>query len=286
VLIVWDRIFGTFVEEQERRDVYGLAKPLGSFDPLLANYQHALRMMGIRQQEEHQHDQESRGAFNVHYFLSVFFTHRHNHRFVCEPIRWLRALLLPSAWTFSVPPSRPWKTREKFGTAAHNTPLRAVAIYTSVTFLAALLLLLQLLLQHQDLPYYHAVILMVSPLWSLVSIGMLNECHPYSLKTETRRVLVTCCWLLLFAALKTVASSGYDFPSGQGVVGVKAFNYVVFLEAPFFLSDELLTPRLCVMYAVMIFALWMAARNRIRRHYRIVREPSPHHLVINKLKIE
>lgn len=35
ILIVWDRLFGTYEEEVER-PVYGLTKPLGSFDPIWA----------------------------------------------------------------------------------------------------------------------------------------------------------------------------------------------------------------------------------------------------------
>src|ERR1700682_200383 len=35
----WDRLFGTFVEEREQ-PVYGLVKPLGSFDPIRAQAQH------------------------------------------------------------------------------------------------------------------------------------------------------------------------------------------------------------------------------------------------------
>jgi len=35
ILIVWDRLFGTFAEERER-PVYGLTKPLGSYNPLRA----------------------------------------------------------------------------------------------------------------------------------------------------------------------------------------------------------------------------------------------------------
>lgn len=36
-LIIWDRMFGTFVEEQEE-PVYGLTKPLSSWNPLWANF--------------------------------------------------------------------------------------------------------------------------------------------------------------------------------------------------------------------------------------------------------
>jgi sterol desaturase/sphingolipid hydroxylase (fatty acid hydroxylase superfamily) len=38
-LCIWDRLFGTFVEESEQ-PVYGLVKPLGSFDPMRAQAQH------------------------------------------------------------------------------------------------------------------------------------------------------------------------------------------------------------------------------------------------------
>jgi sterol desaturase/sphingolipid hydroxylase (fatty acid hydroxylase superfamily) len=38
-LCIWDRLFGTFVEEKEQ-PVYGLVKPLGSFDPMRAQINH------------------------------------------------------------------------------------------------------------------------------------------------------------------------------------------------------------------------------------------------------
>ena len=40
-LCVWDRLFGTFIPESEQ-PVYGLVKPLGSFDPIRAQVQHFL----------------------------------------------------------------------------------------------------------------------------------------------------------------------------------------------------------------------------------------------------
>ncbi len=38
VLIVWDRLFGTFRPEAERRDHYGLGKPLGTLDPVYTQF--------------------------------------------------------------------------------------------------------------------------------------------------------------------------------------------------------------------------------------------------------
>ncbi|WP_078082729.1 sterol desaturase family protein [Microbulbifer mangrovi] len=45
VLIIWDRLFGTYQEELETDPcIYGVRKPLNSFDPLAANLQHYKRM--------------------------------------------------------------------------------------------------------------------------------------------------------------------------------------------------------------------------------------------------
>lgn len=43
VLIVWDRLFGTFAQEREEC-VYGTVKPLGSFNPLWANLERPLAL--------------------------------------------------------------------------------------------------------------------------------------------------------------------------------------------------------------------------------------------------
>ena len=39
ILILWDRLFGSFAREEER-PVYGTTTPLGSFNPLWANFEH------------------------------------------------------------------------------------------------------------------------------------------------------------------------------------------------------------------------------------------------------
>ncbi|WKT60521.1 sterol desaturase family protein [Microbulbifer thermotolerans] len=45
VFIIWDRLFGTYQEELEEEPcIYGVRKPLNSFDPLAANLQHYKRM--------------------------------------------------------------------------------------------------------------------------------------------------------------------------------------------------------------------------------------------------
>ena len=40
VFIVWDRLFGTYIAEEQQHDWYGLAASVQSFDPLVLNTQH------------------------------------------------------------------------------------------------------------------------------------------------------------------------------------------------------------------------------------------------------
>ena len=44
VLIIWDRMFGTFRDEDMQLRSYGLAKPLQTFNPILANIEHFKRI--------------------------------------------------------------------------------------------------------------------------------------------------------------------------------------------------------------------------------------------------
>ena len=44
VLIIWDRIFGTFKAEDKQIRSYGLAKPLETFNPIIANFEHFIRI--------------------------------------------------------------------------------------------------------------------------------------------------------------------------------------------------------------------------------------------------
>ena len=46
VFIIWDRMFGTFVEEQERPN-YGITTPLKSWNPVYANFAHYFDLFGL-----------------------------------------------------------------------------------------------------------------------------------------------------------------------------------------------------------------------------------------------
>lgn len=47
LFIIWDRLFGTYSPELERRDYYGLAKQPNTFDPIRLNTNHLDRMADI-----------------------------------------------------------------------------------------------------------------------------------------------------------------------------------------------------------------------------------------------
>lgn len=49
VFIIWDKIFGTFKEEEER-PVYGITKPLNSWNPVYANFSHYVDLFGYVKQ--------------------------------------------------------------------------------------------------------------------------------------------------------------------------------------------------------------------------------------------
>ena len=45
MLVIWDRLFGTYAAEEVRKDLYGLAKQPNTFDPLALNLAHVRKML-------------------------------------------------------------------------------------------------------------------------------------------------------------------------------------------------------------------------------------------------
>lgn len=46
ILIIWDRMFGSFAQEEER-PTYGVTKPLASWNPVYANFAHYIDLAGV-----------------------------------------------------------------------------------------------------------------------------------------------------------------------------------------------------------------------------------------------
>lgn len=51
VFIIWDKMFGTFVEEEER-PTYGITKPVNSWNPVYANFAHYIDLYQYVKQSE------------------------------------------------------------------------------------------------------------------------------------------------------------------------------------------------------------------------------------------
>lgn len=92
VLIIWDRMFGTFVREGEQQEYYGLAKSHDSFDTVFANMEHFKRMIADG---------------NIARF---FFSRRTQHKWFFDPLVIFTTLPASSAesslWTVPSEPKR------------------------------------------------------------------------------------------------------------------------------------------------------------------------------------
>eukprot|EP00755_Sulcionema_specki_P028150 Sspe_Gene.89288::Locus_61076_Transcript_1_1_Confidence_1.000_Length_1490::g.89288::m.89288/K15537/AGMO; alkylglycerol monooxygenase len=127
VLILWDRLFGTFAPETEQRDHYGLAKQYTTFDPIQANVEHLQRLNS---------SYPASVPRDLRFFLSLLCKKRVSHRYVIDPAGLFRPLPTPtqSLWVL---PDRP--KRVKFNgvdPTAHHRPL---VIYQAFLALAGAL---------------------------------------------------------------------------------------------------------------------------------------------------
>eukprot|EP01038_Epipyxis_sp_PR26KG_P008986 gene8986-12119_t len=94
-LIIWDRLFGTFQSESiadanginqiDRSVIYGLAKPLNSFDPLYANINHPWKLLQILNEQYQATPMNKRSLLKLCVdFISVLFRKRVTHKWIIE----------------------------------------------------------------------------------------------------------------------------------------------------------------------------------------------------------
>lgn len=76
MFIIWDRMFGTYKPELQRKDYYGLAKQPNTFDPLKLNTNHFNRMADI----------DSGDGKHKSSILSNVFARRVPAKWVCNPM--------------------------------------------------------------------------------------------------------------------------------------------------------------------------------------------------------
>lgn len=137
-LIVWDRLFGTYADETER-PVYGITKPLASFDPLWAQ---------------------------VHYWVELARMTRAARR----PADKLRVWFASPAWRpegVEAPPAPPLEGRAKY-----DRPLtrRAVA-WVSTQYVFVIGLTFAIMMWHAVMPPFALALASLAVLGTLVAIG-------------------------------------------------------------------------------------------------------------------
>jgi alkylglycerol monooxygenase len=164
-LIIWDRMFGTFQAEEEE-PVYGLTKPLNSWNPLWAN---------------------------VHVWNDLF-------RDAWLAPRWtdkLRVWFMPPGWRpEGLPPNpRPPEVTRQTVIAYHTEIARGLNAYALAQFLAALLLAFGLMAVGESLGRGDVIVSAVFVLWALVNIGGIFERRRWALFSELLRLPVTAALL-------------------------------------------------------------------------------------------
>ena len=92
ILIIWDRMFGTFRSEKEQQDYYGLAKQYDTFDPVWANFEHIKRIV----------------CNKANAGFADLFKRRVKHKLVFEPLSVFKPLPPPvrSRWHVPKEPKR------------------------------------------------------------------------------------------------------------------------------------------------------------------------------------
>ena len=193
-LIIWDRMFGTFQAEEEE-PVYGLTKPLNSWNPLWAN---------------------------LHVWNDLF-------RDAWLAPRWsdkIRIWFMPPGWRpEGLPPNPgpPEVTRQNV--VAYNTTLpRALNTYALAQFVAALLLAFGLMAAGKSLARGEVIVAAVLVLWALLNIGGIFEHRRWALISELLRIPVTAA---LFAVRLPDGSSFLAVQAGLAMAVVALWLFLL-----------------------------------------------------------
>jgi sterol desaturase/sphingolipid hydroxylase (fatty acid hydroxylase superfamily)/poly(3-hydroxybutyrate) depolymerase len=153
-LVVWDRLFGTYAEEIAA-PVYGITKPLASFDPMWAQ---------------------------VHYWLDMARMIRASKK----PFEKLRVWFASPAWKPEgyVVAAPPIENRTKYD----HPVSRRLATYVFFQYALVVAATTALLTFHHGLPRNVVVLGVAAVLAALVAIGALLEHRPWAVRAELSRL--------------------------------------------------------------------------------------------------
>ncbi len=175
-LIVWDRMFGTFAREEDE-PVYGITRPLASFNPLWAN---------------------------VHYWAEMWDVARRARR----PLDRLRVLWMRPGWRprdLGGPVGPTEVDRASY--VKFDVPLgRAVKLYVLGHFALVLVATTLYLRQSDALAAEARVAGAAAVVWSLSSLGGLLDRRPWALPLEAARLALLGVWAALVPAAPGVVA--------------------------------------------------------------------------------
>jgi sterol desaturase/sphingolipid hydroxylase (fatty acid hydroxylase superfamily) len=152
VLIIWDRIFGTFQEEEETPE-YGITQPLHSFNPLWAN---------------------------VHHFSAMANT------VLNKPKVWSKALLASPRLFGKLLSQKSEEGRSEYEKKlSPNT-----SMFLIWHFVSGILQTLWLLSEAQNLPFVTLGLFLFSLIWHITNAGLMLDGKPIVTKLEALRLLI------------------------------------------------------------------------------------------------
>lgn len=170
-LIIWDRMFGTFQEEDEE-PVYGITKPLKSWNPAWANLHYWKELVDISSKANNWKDK-----------ALVFI----------KPPGWLPAYL--GGFEALREPDR--NTYRKYDVLLS----KSIAVYILIQFALQLGWATLLLFQSPKLEYLSLSIGVLSIIYSITAMGAMLEQRQVAMKTEWFRLLTGLVWMIIYPDL-------------------------------------------------------------------------------------
>ncbi|MCA9410748.1 MAG: sterol desaturase family protein [Candidatus Omnitrophica bacterium] len=212
VFIIWDRMFGTFQEEEED-PTYGIVTPLRSWNPVWGH---------------------------LHYWVRLFNLSRSAKRLKEKVLVWVKS---PPWLPEGVEPTPPERTVRYPAYQKFDIPIgKGLTAYTFLQFLSLMGLVSALMFTEQTLPFGEKLFAAAMILWALLSVGGLLERKRWALISEFFRVPA----MILFLSAGTIRMglvSSATIPMGVAfflTVGLLFFGWAISLRREF--SEPLLDP--------------------------------------------
>ncbi|WCL50404.1 sterol desaturase family protein [Leptospira sp. GIMC2001] len=172
IFIIWDRLFGTFQQEEEEC-VYGTVKPLGSFNPVWANFHYLLEIAKM--------SWKAKGITNK---IKVWF----------KPPGWIPPMKEGEQAVFLKPPEVDPKKYVKFDPRIEN----GIKFYTLAWFVLTLIISFMGLLFVGKMSPEQIIALTIWVTLSLTSFGWILESRSISMIWEPFRLLTSFGLLYYF----------------------------------------------------------------------------------------